>query len=168
MAIGGRGGVECERHCNQRLAGFWLSGFEHHCAFLISSSDGAGLTDSDTADGHKRRGHSVPDRLHRDAGGGGGGIGSASAAWLLAIFAATTSRYSIGALASAGDLALGKRARHRKLTSEMTEKFPLPLGEGQGEGMSEGRKNNTFSLHCRKYSVTAARSQREREFAVGT
>jgi len=49
----------------------------------------------------------------------------------------------------------------------MTEKFPLPLGEGQGEGMSEGRKNNTFSLHCRKYSVTAARSQREREFAVG-
>src|SRR5205807_3366018 len=95
------------RDCNQRLAGLWLSGFEHDCAFPISSSNRACLADSDSADGHKRGGHSVPDRLQRDAGRSTGGIDSASTAWLLEIPAATASRYSNCALASARDFALG-------------------------------------------------------------
>src|SRR5205823_2090078 len=106
MATGGRGRLESERYCNQRLARLWLSGFEHDCAFPISSSDRACLADSDTADGHKRRCHRLPDRLQRDAGSGAGGIDSASTAWLLAILAPTASRYSNCAVASARDFGI--------------------------------------------------------------
>src|SRR5207247_4191030 len=57
LAAGGGGCLECERNCNQRFAGLWLSGFEHHCAFLISSSDRTRLADSGTTEAHRRRGH---------------------------------------------------------------------------------------------------------------
>src|SRR5690348_13489217 len=119
MAASGGRRLECERDCNQRPTRFWLSGSEYDCAFSLSSRDRARFVGSAAADGNRRRGHRLADWLQRHAGGGAGGISSASSAWLLAIPAATASRYSDCAPASACDFALGECARHRKLIWEI-------------------------------------------------